>query len=273
MIDSTQTNAQFNAVIFENRNQTYGAFELRNIFNKNQATALFISSFLLFLSILGLHFYLQYYDNQDMLYEEIDFRSIEYATEVVILPNVVPDFVPPKGVEKPVVVDAMPVVVEDSNPIEKTKADKKSDDQKTENADKIGKENGEDNNKQTDIAQTSVSNDTTGNAMYTNEIFMKVDIGAEFVGGKERFATFLRENIKYPDYAIQNKVSGVVFVHLVINLDGSLQDLRLYKGIEQSCNEEVMRVMKLMPNWIPARKNGYNVRQRLIIPVSFDALK
>lgn len=271
MIGSIQTNAQFNAIIFENRNKNYGAFELRQVFDKHQSIALVVSSFLLFISILGLHFYMQYYDNQDLLYENIDYRSIEYSTEVVILPKVVPDVAPPKGIEKPAVEDAPPVVVADAKPIEKPKDEIKSETPKTEETGKIGAKDGADDGKGKEQQITSVSNDTTGSSLYTNEIFMKVDVGAEFRGGKENFAKFLRENIKYPDYAIQNKVNGIIFVHIIINRDGSLQDLKLYKGIEQSCNDEVMRVMKLMPNWIPARKNGVNVRQRLIIPVNFNA--
>ena len=57
---------------------------------------------------------------------------------------------------------------------------------------------------------------------------------------------------------------------MVVNRDGSVSDLKLYKGIEQSCNEEVLRVMKLSPNWIPALKEGKKVRQRLIVPVKFE---
>lgn len=271
MIGSLQTNEQFNAIVFENRNRSYGAFELRNLFARNQIIGVIIASLVLFLSVLLFYLQLQYFDNQGEIYEDIDYRSIEYSTEIVILPTVVPDNAPPKGIEKPTIEDAPPIVVEDTKQEEKPKDEIKSETKKTEETGKIGQKDGTENGKGNEQQVASVSNDTIGSALYTNEIFMKVDVGAEFSGGKENFAKFLRDNIKYPDYAIQNKVNGIVFVHIVINRDGSLQDLRLYKGIEQTCNEEVMRVIKLMPDWIPARKNGINVRQRLIIPVNFNA--
>jgi periplasmic protein TonB len=270
-------NKTYNDIIFEHRNKLYGAYELRNSYFKNIRNAvIFTSSLALFFS-LGLSFYIKYAVNQEVVYEDVDYKSIIYSADEVLIPNILPDepAPAPKGEETPKKEDLPPVVKEDTQPKQpekKIENDTKTESKVNENtiSGTTAGTDGGSGNKGNDLK--SVSNDTTGTALYTNEIFMNVDQGAEFQGGKVAFAEYLRKNIVYPTYATENKVNGIIFVHIVVNRDGSLQDFRLYKGIEKSCNEEVMRVVKMMPNWIPARKNGINVRQRLIIPINFNAL-
>lgn len=115
----------------------------------------------------------------------------------------------------------------------------------------------------------TVSSDTSGTNLYSEEIFMKVEIPAEFPGGPIAFGKFVGENIKYPDYAIKNKVDGIVYVHVIVGNDGTLSDIKIYKGIEESCNNEVLRVLKLSPKWVPARQKAKFVRQRMIVPIRF----
>lgn len=272
------SNTIYNDVIFEHKHKSYGAYQLRQNYAANANKALAATVVVAFGLGLMLYYYFLNFQNQATVYESVDYRSIMYSAEEVFIPNIKQDL--PKAIEeakaKPEKKNLPPVASADTKPEQNLKKETTKD-EKITNQTNVATTTGvavaaasTGNGKS---GEASVSNDTTGTALYTNEIFMKVDQGAEFAGGKEAFATFLRKNIVYPTYATTNKVNGIIFVHIVINRDGTLQDFKLYKGIEKSCNEEIMRVVQTMPNWIPARKNGISVRQRLIIPINFNVMQ
>ena len=80
---------------------------------------------------------------------------------------------------------------------------------------------------------------------------------------------FIDENIKYPTQAIQENISGTVFVQIIIEKDGSISDVKVLRGIGGGCDEEAVRVISKMPNWIPAKQKGIPVRSFYIIPIRF----
>ncbi|MCF8298967.1 MAG: energy transducer TonB [Saprospiraceae bacterium] len=91
----------------------------------------------------------------------------------------------------------------------------------------------------------------------------------QYPGGETARINFLKENIVYPDSAKVNGIAGTVYVSFIIETDGSVSDIRIIRGIGYGCDEEVIRVFKLMPNWIPAKQRGIAVRTRVNYPVKF----
>lgn len=93
----------------------------------------------------------------------------------------------------------------------------------------------------------------------------------EFPGGDKELFIFLQKNIAYPREERDNCVQGKVFVTYVIDTNGSVINVELYKGIPNGplCNNEALRVVKLMPKWIPGKQNGKIAKVRYILPISF----
>jgi TonB family protein len=91
----------------------------------------------------------------------------------------------------------------------------------------------------------------------------------EFPGGDEARVFFLQQNLQYPDAAKENGIQGKVYVTFVVETDGSLTDIRILRGIGGGCDEEVIRVMKLMPKWIPGTTKGIPVRVQFNLPMKF----
>jgi protein TonB len=52
--------------------------------------------------------------------------------------------------------------------------------------------------------------------------------------------------------------------------DGTLEDIKILRGIGGGCEEELVRVVKLMPKWNPAKMRGKNVRQAFNLPMRFS---
>ena len=102
-----------------------------------------------------------------------------------------------------------------------------------------------------------------------DNIHISVEKMPEFPGGKEAFGRFLSRNLKYPLLAQENGIEGRVVCRFVVNKDGSISDIEVVKGVEESLDQEVIRVLKLMPKWIPGRQGGKVVRVKFTQGIRF----
>ncbi|HYG17002.1 MAG TPA: energy transducer TonB, partial [Bacteroidia bacterium] len=69
---------------------------------------------------------------------------------------------------------------------------------------------------------------------------------------------------------IENNIKGTVYVSFIVEPDGTTTNHIITKDIGYSCGQEVIRVIKLMPAWIPGKINGRSVRVRTTLPVKFN---
>ncbi len=101
------------------------------------------------------------------------------------------------------------------------------------------------------------------------EILGPVEEEPSYPGGDEARIKFLQENIKYPKEAIKHGVQGKVFVSFVVEVDGSLSDVKVLRGIGSGCDDEAIRVVKSMPKWVPGKQKGVPVRIQFNLPIDF----
>ncbi len=90
-----------------------------------------------------------------------------------------------------------------------------------------------------------------------------------FPGGDGELVTFINTHRTYPYAAYQKGVQGRVTCSFVVNADGKVSHIRVIKGVEASLNDEAMRVLALMPPWLPGRIDGQPVPVRVIWSVPF----
>lgn len=96
------------------------------------------------------------------------------------------------------------------------------------------------------------------------------DKNAEFPGGKAEMMRFLTSELKYPEISREIGVQGRVFLEFVVNVDGSIEQVEIVRGVSRDIDREAKRVIGKMPNWIPAESNGERVRARCRIPINFE---
>ncbi len=101
------------------------------------------------------------------------------------------------------------------------------------------------------------------------EPFTFVEQMPTFPGGQSLFMKYLRENIKYPDEAIENNIQGKVMVEFVVGPGGNIKNIRVVRGIGGGCDEEAMRVIKGMPKWNVGKQNGVAVPVKVVVPIAF----
>ena len=100
-------------------------------------------------------------------------------------------------------------------------------------------------------------------------IFVIVETQPEFPGGDGARLAFLNSNIKYPVVAQENGIQGRVVLQFVVNVDGSIVDIEVVRGVDPSLDREAMRVVGIMPKWKPGEQRGKPVRVRFTLPVQF----
>ena len=101
------------------------------------------------------------------------------------------------------------------------------------------------------------------------EAFTIVEQNPKFIGGDYAFAVFIRSHLKYPDQARRMGAEGRVFVHFIVEKDGSLSNIGILRGIGAGCDKEAVRVMHESPLWEPGKQRGRPVRVHMVIPLTF----
>ena len=105
-----------------------------------------------------------------------------------------------------------------------------------------------------------------------------------FPGGGKALMAFIEKNIHRPEKMLRDSVHGMVVVFCIIEKDGSIEEFGIANNllkdksgnpctdsaIKKLCEEEALRIIRMMPRWEPARKeNGEAVRLRYYIPFTF----
>ena len=84
---------------------------------------------------------------------------------------------------------------------------------------------------------------------------------------------FISKNLTYPKKAAEMGISGRVFVQFEVDEQGNINNVKVLRGIGGGCDEESVRIIKLMGKWIPAKQNGKPVKSMLTIPIIFTLKK
>lgn len=129
--------------------------------------------------------------------------------------------------------------------------------------------------------QTAI--ETVANAVPPNSTEVQVDNGVltfraseassqpEYPGGFSAMHRFLQQNILYPDTVLSTL--GVVTVGFLVDEQGRIREAEVVKGLAPVFDAEALRVVKLMPDWIPGRANGRPVKARIEVPIRFAATR
>ncbi len=99
--------------------------------------------------------------------------------------------------------------------------------------------------------------------------YILIDEMPQYPGGKDSLNIFLVENIVYPKYAKRKNIHGMVYVTFIVETDGTINDVKVLRGIGGGCDEEAVRVVKMMPKWTPGNLKGKKVRVQFNLPIKF----
>ena len=92
----------------------------------------------------------------------------------------------------------------------------------------------------------------------------------QFPGGAAEFMKWLTKNLRYPASAQSQQVKGRVVAQFIVNKDGSVTDLEVTEHLNHACDNEVLRVLRMMPKWEPGLMDAKPCRTKVCIPVVFN---
>ncbi len=241
-------------IVFKSRNKEYGAYVLRNKYQKYVTISLIIAIFIIG-AIVAYPVIAAYINKSRLIVEN---KTVE--TEMLNAPKAEEPPPPPPPPPPPDVVKQQrfvaPVVTSDS--VETTMATQ-DDLSAKPNTEAPAEENIEVVETKTQVIEQEAP----------KEIFTVVEEQPTYPGGEEARIKFLQENMKYPEEAKELGVQGKVFVTFVVEVDGSITDVKVLRGIGSGCDDEAIRVVKSMPRWVPGKQRGVPVRVQFNLPINF----
>lgn len=101
------------------------------------------------------------------------------------------------------------------------------------------------------------------------QIYDIVEQYPEFPGGYSALTEWIDDNLKYPVEAAMDGIEGRVIVQFIVRPTGKIVDAKVVRGIAPSLDKEALRLINIMPNWIPGRQKGKAVNVRYTLPITF----
>lgn len=105
--------------------------------------------------------------------------------------------------------------------------------------------------------------------MFPAEISDKLSSKEQKQRADSMMLKFIYDNLCYPEIALENGVAGTCVVQFVVQEDSTLTDIKVVRDIGAQCGHEALRIVELMPNWIPGEKDGKPIKVQCNLPVKF----
>lgn len=257
------TSDQRNDVVFEQRNQEYGAYVLRKDYSK--LILIIMGSFIL---ILGLTFgTVAYYqskpEDEQVVAKKDNSQFVEVAPPMEEeVPPPPKELVPPPPPLEERVAFVPPVVTNlpTEDPVFLQDPD----------AAKVGKEN-QQGNGDPFVVTPDPTPDPVPDPPKPDEPAMFVDEEAVFPGGTAAMNAYIQNNLVYPQVAIENNIQGKCYLKFVVSVDGSISQVTVVRGVTgcPECDKAALKVVKSMPAWKPGKLNGRSTSSWFQLPINF----
>jgi len=255
-------------IIFETRNKDYGAYALRRGYNHRLLTAMGAA-----LSVILLFVLIEMIGKKNVSSSPLSRNErIVEITEVKLPKEKLKEPEKPKEAIQPVKKTATEKFV--------SKIEIKPDDKVKE---KLPDQNSLDDKLISDKTQDGIKDDgipkakekplETGNGNNTGSAQTQPDFtpnerNPEFPGGPEALKRFLAKNLTTPS-DLEDGEKKTVHIRFKVDKDGAVNTFEIITSGGNEFDNEVVRVCKKMPHWIPALQNGINVPVSYVLPVTF----
>ena len=84
------------------------------------------------------------------------------------------------------------------------------------------------------------------------------------------FTIWAYENITYPQSAIEDSISGLVFASFFVDSTGTVQDVEIIRGVREDLDKAVIKTIRSSPSWTPGKQRGKNTRVKMVIRMKFE---
>jgi periplasmic protein TonB len=247
---------KFDDIVFELRNQEYGAYRLRKKYSRNVMIGMLIGILIIGTAVLTPYLNAKALENQ----KKRDQKLVELKMENLDQPQDVappPPPPPPPPAEVVAQVKYVPPVLVDTVKPEEAKQMMTADQAQTEV-------------KNEDVQVVETVQEEIKEYEAPAEVFVVVEEMPAFPGGDKAMMDFIYANIKYPDIAKENNIQGRVILKFCVTYKGAIDQVTVLKSVDPSLDNEAIRVIKLLPTWKPGKQGGKPVNVWYNVPVIYQ---
>lgn len=258
-------------MVFANRNQAYGAYQLRAELGKRNQIALIVVLALIVIGLL-VPLFLKFVIPQkkdDTITEVTNFSKLKEAEVKDQHIKKVQPKQPQQEVQriKSSIKFTAPVIKEDDQVNEADEMKTQEALGKSQFAISIADVKGNDEEHGKDVADlkeviTSQKEDI--------KVYTVVEQMPSFPGGEDALLKYIGSHIKYPSVAIEQGIQGMVMLRFVVNPDGHVGEVQVLKSLDPYCDREAKRVIQSLPKFIPGKQQGRAVAVWYTCPVRFQ---
>ena len=262
------TSSEWCQLIFEGKNQAYGAYKMRANSTKRHNLAMFA---VLVIALIGFTI--------PTLLKLATPKQKEVMTEVTTLSKLeepeikqeemkrVEPVAPPPPALKSSIKFTAPVIKKDEEVRDEDEIKSQTELTETKVAISIADVKGNDEANGKDIA--ALKQVVTQAPEEEEKVFDMVEQMPTFPGGTNELMKYIADHLKYPTIAQENGVEGRVICQFVGSSDGRVRDAKVVKTLDPYCDKEAIRVIMSMPKWIPGKQNGKAVSVKYTVPIVF----
>ena len=104
---------------------------------------------------------------------------------------------------------------------------------------------------------------------FPGKTYDAVEVMPEFPGGTEALLSFIKDNLKYPQKAIDEQTEGRVIVQFVIDKTGKVSSPEVIRGVTSELDQAALDIVSALPDWKPGEQDGQKVNVKYTLPVVF----
>lgn len=256
-------------LVFEGKNRSYGAYDMRQTSGKRHTLAfIIIVIFAAFMAVLPtLIETVKSYTIRDVMSEKTQLTDLKLEDlvkeEDIIRQQEAP---PPPPLKSTIKLTEVEITEENIEEGQELKSQEEITSSRTQISVKDIK--GTDEEHGIDIADLEEHK-----VIVEEKPFTTVEQMPQFPGGEDELMRFILGNLRYPSVAKEVGIEGRVIIRFVVSKTGDVTNVEILRGLDPSCDKEALRVVKMMPNWIPGKQNGRSVPVYFTLPIVYRLQK
>ncbi|MBS1624021.1 MAG: energy transducer TonB [Bacteroidetes bacterium] len=251
----------FDDIVFYNRNQQYGAYQLRKEKARNSIIGLLITIGVAGVLIAGSFVDLSFLKSKPK--EEVVETTVTLTEPPPLKDETPPPPPPPPPPPVRPTVKFLEMVAKKDEEVRKEDEPVKVTEIKDQT---ISTETHEGKDDAPAVVEAPV---IESKPIVEDKIFTVVEQMPSYPGGEGAMMKFIQEHINYPDMERENDIQGRVVVGFVVTEDGSLTDIQVKKGVSDGINREALRVVRMLPKFNPGKQQGKPVKVSYVLPIMF----
>lgn len=257
-------------LVFEGKNKSYGAYELRRNSPKRHLIAFIIVTIATFLAYLIPYFVrlISPAKEKEVMLEVTTLSDITMDTpEQKKEPEVIHVETPPPPL-KSTIKFTPPVIKADEKVNDQDEIKSQEELAQSKLSISVADVKGTDEINGKDIAELR-ENQQIANEEVEEKVFEVAEQAPAFPGGQAELMKWIQKELKYPSTAAESGIQGRVIIQFIVDKTGNIRDVKVVRTVDPDLDKEAIRVVKAMPRWIPGKQSGEAVSVRFTLPIYF----